>query len=151
MVMISQTNGGRMIFRGGLVVLWLAVVLAGMYLEWQGHSERRFADFSTIEAALASYRKDHGAFPVSNGSFSLKSEWIPGLVPKYLVAVPRDPRYLSNVQNKQYLYISNGVDYKLIAHAPEDFGFVSKNFPDRIDPRRPSYAYGVWTPGATAW
>ena len=149
--MISQAKDGCMIFRAGLVGFWLAVFSLGMYLEWQGHSERRFADFSSIGAALERYHKDHGAFPLSNGSFSLKSDWIPGLVPDYLVAVPRDPRYLSNVQNKQYLYISNGVDYKLIAHAPEDFGFVSKAFPGRVDPRRPGYAYGVWTPGASAW
>lgn len=122
-----------------------------MYLEWPANFERRFADFSILADALESYRKDHGVFPVSNGSSSQKSNWIPELVPKYLTSVPRDPRNLSSVQNKQYLYISNGRDYKLVAHAPEDFGFVSKAFPDRVDPRRMGYAYGVWTQGASEW
>lgn len=106
--MILQTNEGRAIFRHATVILWLVVFSLGMYLEWPAHFERRFADLSTLSDALESYRRDHGVFPVSNGSSSLKPDWIPELVPKYLAAVPQDPRYLFTVQNKQYLYISNG-------------------------------------------
>lgn len=149
--MILQTNERCAIFRLGTVIIWLAVFSLGMYREWPAHFERRFADLSTLADALERYRSDHGVFPVSTGSFSLKPNWIPELAPKYLAAVPRDPRYLSAVQNKQYLYISNGSDYKLVVHAPEDFGFVSKTFPERVDPRRTGHAYGVWTPGASEW
>ena len=149
--MIFRTSRWRAVSRPAISILWLAVFSLGMYLEWQANYERRFADFSSVANALESYYKDHGAFPISNGSFSLKSNWIPELVPDYLAAVPRDPRYLSSVENKQYLYISNGRDYKLVAHAPEDFGFVSMAFPERVDPRRKGYAYGMWSPGASEW
>lgn len=137
--------------RYGTVVLWMTVVVLGLYCEWTPHYLRRFGDFARLERALACYRADHGAYPMSGGSFSVDENWIPGLVPRYLTAVPQDPRHLTNVRNKQYLYISNGIDYKLIAHAPEDFGFVAKTYPERVDPRRPSYAYGIWTPGAAEW
>ena len=137
--------------RSVLVCLWLLIFSVGMYLEWQPNYKKRFDDFSSIAVALERYRDDHGVYPVSNGSHSTNQTWIPELVPSYLNKVPQDPRYLYKVQNKQYLYISNGADYKLIAHAPEDFGYISKTYPELVDPRRSTYSYGIWTEGASTW
>lgn len=150
-ILMSAGQKNEMAKRYGGILLWLTIFGVGMCLEWPSHFQRRIADFSTIERALAKYHVDHGKYPVSGGSFSTSNKWIPELVPHYLPSVPRDPRFLKMVQNKQYLYLSNGTDYKLIAHAPEDFGLVSKMNPALVDPRRASYAYGIWTPGAKEW
>lgn len=138
--------------RIGSIILWMALLMTGLYLERLSNYQRRFADFDTIAKALERYRFDHGAYPVTEGSTSnRKKGWIPELVPDYLSSVPRDPRYLRKNKSKQYLYISNGRDYKLIAHAPEDFGFVSQRYPELIDPARHEFAYGIWTAGGSSW
>lgn len=80
----------------------------------------------------------------------LDSAWIPGLVPDYLDVLPIDPRR-STLANKQYLYLSDGENYKLIAHAAEDAASNAKQRPEMNDPRRMGYAYGIWTPGAVEW
>ena len=77
-------------------------------------------------------------------------DWIKGLVPNYLESLPRDPRKNDNPK-EQYLYRSNGKDYKLIAHSPGDCRVVKKTHPERVDPKRNCWAYGYWTEGAKDW
>lgn len=48
-----------------------------------------------------------------------------------------------------YLYLSDGIDYKLVYNNPVDMAYAHQAFPERIDPMR--NAYGYWTPGAVKW
>jgi hypothetical protein len=63
-------------------------------------------------------------------------------------ALPRDPR-LSTDPLFQYLYRSDGTDYKLISHGTCEPFNVSHRW--MIDPKRNCFAIGIWTPGAKAW
>jgi hypothetical protein len=71
-------------------------------------------------------------------------------VPAYLAELPRDPRY-SDRPDQQYLYMSNGRDYKLISHQPDDVAAVRQIHPELTDPVRDGWAYGYWTDGAAGW
>lgn len=112
---------------------------------------RVVADLTVIRNALNAYYADNGAYPVAevsvnDASHPPRDRWIPGLVPKYLAVVPTDPRGLS-AANHQYLYMSNGRDYKIIAHGAEDAAYGRKARPDLVDPLRPEHAFGFWSPG----
>jgi len=113
--------------------------------------EKVVTDLRTIRDALTAYHADHGSYPVATVSVGDASHpdpdrWIPDLAPHYMSQVPRDPRRLT-ASNRQYLYMSNGRDYKIIAHGAEDVTYGRKAHPELIDPRRPEYAFGFWSPG----
>jgi peptidoglycan/LPS O-acetylase OafA/YrhL len=114
-----------------------------------------FADMQAFKAALAAYRRDHGEYPRSVGFDGLitgwgkaSADWIPGLVPRYLPRLPRDPR-VSTDPRLQYLYRSDGKDYKLISHG--SCWPLKKTHPEMIDPKRDCFAAGIWTAGARGW
>ena len=117
-----------------------------------------FKNILGLQSALQKYFSDNKAYPSTNGAWITamsqnvknKNEWIPGLVPKYINAVHTDPRK-SKEENKQYMYLSDGKDFKLIAHHPVGIEAVIKDHPEMVDPPRPSWAYGVWTEGAENW
>ena len=76
--------------------------------------------------------------------------YIPGLAPQYLPKLPRDPRESrANTANQSdcdqvktcYQYMSNGADYKLLAHCTPE-GTLSSEDPF-YDPRRPAYSWQV--------
>ncbi len=118
---------------------------------------QRMKDLTMLRAWLEAYLQDHDEYPVSDGWSGLHStwgysgpDWIPGLTPDYVKELPRDPREDSNPEH-QYLYKSDGEDYKIIAHRPDDFDVVTQEYPELIDPVRPEYAYGFWTSNAEKW
>lgn len=120
-------------------------------------SKIRFHDLEKIKIALQYHYEDNGFYPVSKGFDGIytkwghsDSEWIKGLAPKYIKYLPIDPKK-TNDPSKQYLYKSDGKDYKLISHSPEDCDVVKKTSPEMMDPKRPTWAYGFWTKGATSW
>jgi SAM-dependent methyltransferase len=111
----------------------------------------------SIRDALESFHQAEGRYPCTEGWDGIHSnwgrsaaDWIPGLVPRFLPELPRDPRPGSD-PSQQYLYRSDGTDFKLIAHAPDDFVSVTTEHPDFADPTRPGGAYGLWSAGAAAW
>lgn len=114
-------------------------------------------DLQLLQAALERYHADHGAYPVSEGFDGLYTswgqsgkDWITGLVPEYLAELPKDPRG-SQDPAYQYLYRSDGKDYKLIAHNGMGTAMVAVAHPELIDPVRAASAYGYWTTGAEQW
>jgi hypothetical protein len=118
-------------------------------------ASRRVRDLRRIRDALEAYHSKYGSYPKSEGFDGVRtcwgrstSDWIQGLVPEFLPALPRDPRE-SGRCNEQYMYKSNGWSFKLIAHEPEDTEAVKAVFPDMIDPVRHGAAYGFWTFPAT--
>lgn len=147
-----------MTLRPAAYVFCLLLLTAQLFVLWQysrPHWTVRLDDLQRLQSALESFRRDAGAYPVAQyrslGQPGVHpDDWIPGLVPRYLTHLPRDPR-LSGRSNLQYIYTSDGNDYKIIVHGPEDFGIVSKLHPEMIDPRRSTFSYAVWTQGAAQW
>ncbi len=122
--------------------------------------KQRIDDLTRVKNALERYHADHHAYPKSQGWDGMNSawglnskDWIPALVPRYIKELPRDPRGTDNIRH-QYLYKSDGKDYKLIAHEPEDYWDVKPLYPEHIELVREkihAYGYGFWTDGAAAW
>lgn len=119
--------------------------------------EKRYEDLTIIKKTLERYYLENGKYPVSTGYDGLYTKWgyegkkwINGLIPNYIESLPRDPRNTSDA-SKQYLYKSNGKEYKLIAHNPEDCTTVKAKHPKLIDPKRDCWAYGFWTKDAKNW
>jgi hypothetical protein len=115
---------------------------------------QRIDDLKTIRNALESYRADHGGYPdTENAWISVAHrqtlDWFIELVPQYLSDVPRDPLSTWMPEAPQYLYKSNGIGYKLIAHKTGDAELVSAAVAVRRDPKRTfgtaCWAYGYWT------
>ena len=120
--------------------------------------QRTKEDIFELEKALNQYYRDNKSYPKSSGGWDAvlaiygqsKEDWIPGLAPKYIKKLPVDPREAKDPV-KQYMYKSDGTDYKLIAHFPVGMDDVIKDYPQLVDPRRPSWAFGVWTENAKNW
>lgn len=113
-------------------------------------------DFKEIKRALSQYKNDHEQYPEMRAwsgyyGFDIsRPDWIPNLSPQYISQLPRDPRKLTDYS--QYMYRSNGEDYKLIINN----AFVSeksKKYLDfmEIDPKRPEKVVGMWTKNAKYW
>jgi hypothetical protein len=118
---------------------------------------KRVCDLSMLRDALKEYLRDHGHYPVTQGFNGLYSawaasgpDWIPGLAPRYVAKLPRDPRK-NDIPENQYLYISNGKDYKLVCFFPEDAKHFAAWRPDMADSTRQNMAFGFWTKGAADW
>jgi hypothetical protein len=140
-----------------LVGTWVILCTVALIHNSWPHYATRMHDFAVIARALEAYKAKHGLYPQVDDWVGYLDErhyaagdWIPGLSPEFLSAVPIDPKG-SMLPQQQYLYASNGADYKLIAHGAEDGPYVARRRAYKDDPRRTGYAYGIWTPGAVNW
>ena len=137
-----------------LFIFWLGATYS--LLTSHNHFNQRYKDLAAIKVALDMYYIDNKAYPRSVGFDGLitkhgesRKDWIRGLTPKYISKLPSEPRNTSDT--RQYLYKSNGKDYKLIAYRPEDCNSVRVKNLNLIDPNRDCWAYGFWTKGAKNW
>lgn len=114
-----------------------------------------------LQGALASYKDEHGNYPKSSndglswdGLYSKWGQstenWINGLAPQYVSALPRDWRK-SKSPNYQYLYRSNGRFYKIMNRRPPDCDLAKLIMPEFIDPSRNCWAYSGWVGIARTW
>lgn len=116
---------------------------------------RRAADIRQVRTALEFYYDDHGSYPVAGTWFggqgncwgTVTNDWVPGLAPQYIPTLPLDPRPTNC--GSVYLYGSNGTDYKLIAHVPENC--ANTQMQSIVDPARTCWAWAYYTQGARAW
>jgi hypothetical protein len=144
----------------GARVAYVPIVLDKLVFPYH---RQRLDDLATLKGAFEKFRASSSSFPRSaNGGRDWSgvgwdgdsATWLPELVPTYLLRLPVDPRRNNNRYN-QYIYKSNGVDYKLLALAPEDCVLTINEQPSMSDPARnvhnQCYAYGYWTPGAMGW
>jgi hypothetical protein len=124
---------------------------------------RRIADLTDLRNALEAFRQDNKSYPKTpdaawlglyNGWGAGTPDWVPGLATRYIALLPRDPRRNTDPFG-QYLYRSDGTDYKLITLYPGyDCLDVLRARPELIDPPRGGrrcHAFGYWSPGAATW
>ena len=147
-----------------LVVISIIGFLASMAVfalntaRLKSRTAKRVADLKQISTALEMYYDTNNGYPNSGGNWDgiyscwgdSTTNWIAGLAPTYIGQLPRDPRNHTNC-GEQYIYTSNGINYKLISHGPEDCATVKSKYPSLIDPARDCWAFGYWTPGAVNW
>ena len=129
-----------------------------LLLNSEKYKQKILADISALKNALQSYHNDHHRYPKSSGGWDAvvaafgqsREDWIPGLAPRYISKLPSDPRKYRSAM-EQYMYKSDGTDYKLIAHYPVGFIDIIQHHPELADVVRPSWAIGVWTERAKSW
>lgn len=138
-------------------------VEVGMARE-QVQADARVAELFGIVEALDAYKRAHGRYPATSddpqndmpvhtlspneraGPPIVRGD-IPGLFPDYL---PRAASMAPHPAGEPiYLYMSDGLDFKLVYADPPDFAYAKQAHPVLIDPMRP--AYGTWTSGAKNW
>jgi prepilin-type N-terminal cleavage/methylation domain-containing protein len=127
----------------------------------------RKANLRQLQSALELYYSTNSAYPSTGGVWRSSepgdlwnpdpSNYIPGLAPSFVPKLPADPQGGPSVisvctavgSKKAYLYISNGTNYKLLAHCSIE-GAVSASDPF-YDPVRPTWAWQVSSAGAINW
>jgi len=135
-----------------LVVIAIIGVLSSVVLaslntaRGRARDAQRFSDLEQVRTALEMYYADHGSYPLqttwhgtSPGCYSGTSNpnaTIPGLAPTYIPAVPVDP---NGSGTHCFLYLSNGTNYKFMAHGTIESG--------PIDPGGPHSRYGAGCTG----
>lgn len=146
----------------GILTSTVTVSLNAFRLKAQ--ATQGLTDIIRIASYIEAYRANYGAYPLSCGtggswaSFAsdygcdLGACWIGQFSTEGWCPLPRNlnnPPAGQTTTTSTYIYLTDlsGSDYKLIYHVPVSMG-VSEEF---IDPARPTWAFGVWTPGAAAW
>lgn len=119
------------------------------------HNRKRVGDLVTLNDALKSYHKKRGSYPVAAGLSGLPDRgaaWIPGLAPEFVPELPRDPALSMDKDGPQYVYVSDGTDYKLLARNVSLVGGTNVEVLGvKIDPihskTAESASFGFWTAG----
>lgn len=114
-------------------------------------NRKRVQDLVTINDALKAYHARNGAYPKAEGLAGANergADWIPGLAPDFLPEIPRDPMHGPGTQ---YVYVSDGANYKLLAQGVSLVGSSNVEVLGiRIDytrkPTAQNAAFGFWTP-----
>lgn len=118
-------------------------------------NRKRVSDLVSINDALKAYHARHGSYPKAEGlnGFSERGPaWIPGITPDFLPELPRDPAQSTGKSGPQYVYASDGKDYKLLAQSVSLIGGTNVEVLGvRIDPTRQptaeNAAFGFWSAG----
>lgn len=130
------------------------------------------SDFFSIKNALDHYYSENGYYPASSKKGSAtqartgwdglysnlgesKSQWIQGLTPSYISELPRDQRD-SVDGSTNYIYKSNGQDYKLLAQNPFPLScqIAATDYPMLMDPKRSGSnctGIAIYSKGAERW
>ncbi|MDP3491948.1 MAG: hypothetical protein Q8R82_02460 [Hyphomonadaceae bacterium] len=118
-------------------------------------NRKRVSDLVSINDALKSYHARNGGYPKAeslSGFLERGAAWIPGIAPEFLPDLPRDPAQSSDKAGPQYVYVSDGKDYKLLAQGVSLIGGTNVEVLGvRIDPTRQptaeNAAFGFWSAG----
>ncbi|MBI2052379.1 MAG: prepilin-type N-terminal cleavage/methylation domain-containing protein [Candidatus Sungbacteria bacterium] len=128
---------------------------------------RRAADIKQVQLALELFFDNNNSYPVASAWFggqgncwgTVTNNWVPGLSPGYVSALPLDPR--STNCGSVYLYAGNATNYKIIAHVPENCeNPAMRSIKDPARDGGPNggiidgnscWAWAFYTPGAAAW
>lgn len=134
----------------------------------RGRDAARKQELRNIQTSLELYHSEHREYPRTPANTWYSSEpgdaaagdnggnYIPGLAPTYIAALPRDPSGVigtlpicqTNGWKQAYMYRSDGRTYKLLSHCTlESPDSASEGFFDIV---RPGHAWMVCGEGATA-
>ena len=117
---------------------------------------KRKEDMVQLRSALEMYYSTNWTYPSSGGSWrgavsyggygTGATGYIPGLVPTYISILPLDPRGTLD----GYLYLSDGINYKLLSHVSPESYPSSGTF---YDPVRPTWAWRLCSaePACSSW
>ena len=113
-------------------------------------NRKRVQDLVIINDALKAYYAKNGAYPKADGLAGANERgaaWIPGLSPEFLADVPRDPFHSLGTQ---YVYVSDGANYKLLAQGASLIGsgnveVLGVKIDQTRDPTPQNAAFGFWT------
>lgn len=149
-----------------LIVVTILAMLAGILIPvledaaQASRDARRASDLKTVQAALESYKRVEGTYPDTAGAWQGDAPtyggfgydaagYIPGLVPDYMQALPKDPsNEYPDATEGGYMYNSDGTDYKMCINiAPESHPAGNPFF----DPARAGTAWQVSSPGGYNW
>lgn len=164
-----------------LVVIAIIGILASVILvavnvtRAKSRDAIRKQELVELRKAIEMYYFDYGYYPKAlsyTSSLNVgcgntvgvqSSDWIPGLAPTYIQALPTDPYYTDPTACKGYIYRSDGTDYKIMAFSSVETGSVNGTQPfTRIPtscPTQPAWwnagtgqsIFAVFSPGACAW
>src|SRR5690606_35516523 len=112
-------------------------------------------DLLKLVYALDNYKQKNGIYPISSANGAKwdgvissygesRADWIRGLVPEYIDSLPQDPRMVDDGA-RQYIYKSNGANYKLIVHKADNCQLIKSSYPSLVDPVRDCFSFGFWT------
>ncbi len=148
-----------------LIVVTILAMLAGILIPvledaaQSSRDARRSADLKNVQSALESYKRTYGTYPstadawrgdmTNNGGYGYDAAgYIPGLVPEFLPALPKDPDSRYPDADNGYMYRSDGTDYKFVLNGtPESFPAGNPFY----DPQRATTAWQVSSPGGYNW
>lgn len=113
-------------------------------------NRKRVQDLVTINDALKAYQARNGAYPKAEGLAGANergADWIPGLSPDFLPEIPRDPMHGPKTQ---YVYASDGANYKLLAQGVSLVGssnveVLGIKIDHTRNPTPQSASFGFWT------
>jgi hypothetical protein len=114
-------------------------------------NRKRVQDLVTINDAVKAYYAKNGAYPKAEGLAGANERgaaWIPGLSPDFLPSLPRDPLHNGATQ---YVYVSDGANYKLLAQGASLVGsgnveVLGIKIDQTRNPTQQNASYGFWTP-----
>ena len=141
-------------------ILSLVGVLAYSSNTRTARDAKRKADLEILRSALEMYRSNdpNSQYPTTGSAWwgacssygSHVNDYIPGLAPDYIQQLPHDPREskpgkgippCANPGWNCYLYKSNGINYKLLAHCTPENTWTEND--PYYDPVRPCHAWQV--------
>lgn len=160
-----KKTGGFTIVELLIVIVVIAILAAISIVAYSGVDRRATIsaitqDLESVNKAIQLYYVENDAYPsTSNRWYGYvggvrTTDYVPGLVPKYISALPQ-PKNKSD--SLEYIYRSNGSEYKLIVHdngGASGTGFArlcSDVRADLKDPSRTCWAAGYWSAGGRAY
>lgn len=151
-----------------IIALLTTVVLAAVTTaRLKGRDAARMDDLHQVAVSLESYFSEHGnSYPSTGGAWwgtcaaygsharSGPNGWVPDLAPQDIPILPLEPEQTTNATC--YIYRSDGVDYKILAHQTVEYGCPVPSNSAYYDPVRDGApnnecTYQLSTPGAASW
>ena len=153
--MKTHTSTGFTIVELLIVIVVIGILAAITIVAYSGVQDRAglsrsLGDLSSLQKAIEAYKAINGTYPSSAGAWRNSNDnptdYVPNLTPNTIGSLPQ-PQYTST--GGEYMYISNGADYKIMAHTGKYQDLcpqVKAKHPEMV-PSRDCWAYAYYTPG----